>query len=820
MNNPQKFLFQKNSRFPENFFRFLKNFSKMQDLDKFKRNRRQEGVTFYQKKEQLCTALGVGSDFSGVFPSKEKVLVARDFGDRGAKNFAVMTFAELWTTISTSKTHPSLYEVIPNRMTPVKAFFDYDLPKTSPLFKKLETSQEKLDFIFPLIKELQSDFGKICDASESTGFDLSPIVYESCTENKISFHLIFPFVFFQNVDQHLEFYKQITPTDLNGLKLPKPYLDRIYTTFRSFRLPLCKKLSASAAAVKRFLYTKEMDLSSFCEATPFISKETGFGRQYFYASLITFFSEKCKSEWLNVPIVADFDLQKKAVTLPETAVTENRPNRVPNSSLFSEALDLYCVEAKPNVKVNLETTLGSLLARLPNHGDQNKTQGYDVRNYLKMFCHHWGDQRGDMDQAKKEWLLWLSNKNNYQQNYESYNSEWNSLVSYCSKQGFSSFSLDLSLLSSFVQAVEKKFGKKRKSVVTEEIIDLPDDDLQSITSPDVNMAIEEDSVLSPPTPISSPHYVQEIKTVFSIPFHKPKFFESVPEQSDRIKIHIFDLKELESVWRKNQNGIPFRDAHNTDILVEYYNLFCAKIHSLNSIILFKTLNPQTRQIEYKFLKEYPGANQKITVMTRGEDNRARKKTITLGTWLAEAPLGDLLNYQTLTFDTRMNLYAAEEVGCFNLFRGFKMLRKARKMQIPDYSKCKKILYHLEHNICHSEDELEKKRLFDHLLKMLAIHLLSPGSNTCGILIQGRSGCGKGQFYRIIKRLFGQNYTKYFVTLNQVFFSNFLLIFFSRSLDNLILNYPNALSLLLMKFMELPIILVMEELLIIKLKLEQ
>ncbi len=735
----------------------------MEDLDKFQRNARQQGVTFYQKKEQLCNALGVAPDFSGVFPSKEKVLVARDFGDRGAKNFAVMTFDELWTFISTSKTHPSLYEVIPNRMTPVKAFFDYDLPKTSPLFKKLETTQEKLDFIYPLIKELQSDFEKICDASESKGFDLSPIVYESCTENKISFHLIFPFLFFQNVDQHLEFYRQITPTELNGLKTPKPYLDRIYTTFRSFRLPLCKKLSATSAAVKRFLYTKEMDLSSFCEATPFISKEKGFGRQYFFASLITFFSEKCKCEWLNVPILPDIELQKKSVTLPEPVpVAENRPNRVPNSSLFAEALELYCTEAKPNVNVNLDTTLGSLLARLPNHGDQNTTQGYDVRNYLKMFCHHWGDQRGDMDQAKKEWLLWLSNKTNYQQNYESYNSEWNSLVSYCSKQGFSSFTLDLSLLSSFVQAVEKKFGKKRKPV--EEVLELPDDDLQSISSP-----MEVDSVMSPPTPISSPEFaptVDQTKSIFDIPFSKPKLL--VIDCMGKKKFCTFNLKDLDALLIKNSRGIPYRNAENTDILVQYYNLFCARIHSINSI-LFKTVDPQTKQVEYKFVKEYPGVHQQISVISRGEDRRSRTKTISIQTWLAGAPLGDLLSYQTITFDTRMNTSMAQEVGCFNLFRGFKMLKKARKLKNPDYSKCQTMLSHIKNNICHSEDPDEKVKLNDHLLKMLSTHIQSPGKNTCGILIQGRSGCGKGKFYNILGKVFGENYTKYFVTLSQVFF---------------------------------------------------
>lgn len=774
----------------------------MEHLDKNKKNAREQGVTFYQKKSQLVEALGHGPDFSGIFPSETHVLVARDFGDKGAKNFAVMTFDDLWTMISTSKTHPSLYEVIPNKMTPVKAFFDYDLPSSDPFFKKLSTTQEKLDFIYPLVKELQKDFERICDASESTGFDLSPIIYESCTDNKISFHLIFPFIYFETIEKHLEFYRQITPTDLNGLKSAKPFLDRIYTTFRSFRLPLCKKQKASVAAVKRFLYTKEMDLSSFCEATPFISKDKGFNRQYFLASLITFFPSTSKAQLLDFSIIPEIQLQKKTVLLPESVNNEPRPNRVPAPSLFAEALDLYCIQAKPNIHVNLDTTLGSLLARLPNHGDQKETQGYDVRNYLKMFCHHWGDQRGDMDQAKKEWLLWLSNKNNYQQNLESYNSEWNSLVSHCLKHGFSSFTLDLSLLSSFVQAVEKKFGKKKKTIeVSEE---------ESITSPE-QVFMEEDSIMSPPTPVSSPHLPIN-KSIFDIPFHVPKLLQIEK------KFCIFDLKDLDALLIKNSRGIPYRNAQNTETLVNYYNLFCAKVHSLNSII-FKTLNPQTKQVEYKFVKDYPGVHQQISVISQGEDRRSRTKTISISTWLAGAPLGELLSYQTITFDTRMSQSICEEVGCFNLFRGFKMLKKARKLNNPDYLKCQNILDHLEKNICHSDDPIEQKKLFEHLLKMLATHLLFPGSNTCGILIQGRSGCGKGKFYNICKRIFGQNHTKYFVTLSQVFFWGFFLIFF-RQLDNLILNYLIVLLLLLMKFMELQIKLVMEEFLIIKLKLVQ
>lgn len=184
---------------------------------------------FFYTKDALIKGTDCGPNFEGVIADESLMVVSKDVDPtKGSKCFAIVKREDLFNELYGKD--KSYYEVVYTDGIPVKAYFDYDKKVENPS-EILTTDEEKWAHIQPVADEIAQFFETMCGM-----IDTDYIVYESCTTSKISFHIIFPDCVFKNISQHKLFYEN----------MPKnPHIDGlVYTKFRSFRLPFCKKLSA------------------------------------------------------------------------------------------------------------------------------------------------------------------------------------------------------------------------------------------------------------------------------------------------------------------------------------------------------------------------------------------------------------------------------------------------------------------------------------------------------------------------------------------------------------------------------------------------
>lgn len=675
---------------------------------------------FFYTKDALIKGTDCGPNFEGVVADESFMVVSKDVDPtKGSKCFAIVKREDLFKELYGKD--KSYYEVVYTDGIPVKAFFDYD-KKVENQSEFLETNEEKWAHIQPVADEIAQYFENMCDM-----IDTDYIVYESCTTSKISFHIIFPDCVFKNISQHKLFYEN----------MPKnPYIDgSVYTKFRSFRLPFCKKLSAkSRDAIKKILPDHHPMLA-------FKIKEI------FDRSLITHIPPK-------IEFVSLYRLKRKIPDPPEVVDSEDEPvNIFSKDNRFVQVLKCYNLNALPNIH-SIDSRLGELLERLPNRGTKNQTQGFEVRDWLKMFCHHWGVENERMDDALNEWLTWLSNKDNFQENRSTYISEWHSFCRHCQEKKIGSYALPLDYLLAFVHEVEKKFdakskasGKKKK--ITDSLEERDEHEEIFNNEDSVNFIEHEEEVVQ---------QEEEERP------NRPNFLGYPFEEQ---KLHRpFSLKDLDFHLTKSPRGVIEDSIENIKIVVDYYNLFCAKIRTIGSI-LFKTINSRTKLVDYKFVKQYPHFDEHIKIHTRDAKGHLRNLSISVGGWIAKKAIGGLKAYDNITFDTKLSDSECEITSCFNLFRGFPILKELEegKYQTSD-DKCATILEHIRENICHSRKPEEKKALYEHFMKKLATHLRTPGENKTGILLYGQSGSGKGLTTELLKNVFGASNCQYFVTFDQ------------------------------------------------------
>ena len=686
---------------------------------------------FFSSKAKLIEKTECGPNFELVQSDDRYIVISKDVDpNSGSKKFTIGQKDSLFFQIYGLK--KSLYEVVYNEDIPVKAFFDYDRKIEKGKFPIDDFHKDKdaqLTYAMGIVQKIREDFERICPGADSE----EVIIFESCTETKISFHIIFPNCIFQNILQHRKFVENMTPIEyLDGL---------IYTKFRSFRLPYCKKLSAeSNYAIKKILYPEWESHSHL--------------QEIFYDSLIT--NVPNKAEFLSVITKRTAPDQRNkvypTVDSQETEDIEEEPIIFSKENRFAQVLKCYNLNALPNIH-SVDSRLGELLERLPNRGSKSQTQGYEVRDWLKMFCHHWGYQNERMEDAKKEWLTWLSNKDNYSQNEHGYISEWESFCRHCATKKEKSYDLPLEYLLAFVHEVEKKFDAKtkasrKKKKITDSLEE--QDEYEEIFNEDsVNFIEHEDEIVEQ----------QEEERP-----NRPNFLGYPFEEQ---KLHRpFSLKDLDFHLVKSPRGVIEDSIENIKIVVDYYNLFCAKIRTIGSI-LFKTINPRSKLVDYKFVKQYPHFDEHIKIHTRDAKGHLRNLSISVGGWISKKAIGGLKAYDNITFDTKLSDSACEITSCFNLFRGFPILKELEegKYQTSD-DKCATILEHIRENICYSRKPEEKKALYDHFRKKLATHLRTPGENKTGILLYGQSGSGKGLTTELVKNLFGASNCQYFVTFDQ------------------------------------------------------
>ena len=528
--------------------------------------------------------------------------------------------------------------------------------------------------------------------------------------------------------------------------MQKLFLDGlIYTKFRSFRIPFCKKLSASSdLAIKKLLYPDIHDQFQYAFEI----------KQYFSRSLIT--NIPSKAELLDLILKRPPPENRNPiyqVSEPvESESSDEEPIIFSKENRFAQVLKCYNLNALPNIH-SVDSRLGELLERLPNRGSKSQTQGYEVRDWLKMFCHHWGYQNERMEDAKKEWLTWLSNKDNYSQNEHGYVAEWESFCRHCTSKKGKSYDLPLDYLLAFVHEVEKKFDAKSKASGKKKKI------TDSLEEQDEREEIfnNEDSV----------NFIEHEEEVVQQEEERPNRPNFLGYPFEEQKLHRpFSLKDLDFHLTKSPRGVIEDSVENIKIVVDYYNLFCAKIRTIGSI-LFKTINSRTKLVDYKFVKQYPHFDEHIKIHTRDAKGHLRNLSISVGGWIAKKAIGGLKAYDNITFDTKLSDTECEITSCFNLFRGFPILKELEegKYQTSD-DKCATILEHIRENICHSRKPEEKKALYEHFMKKLATHLRTPGENKTGILLYGQSGSGKGLTTELLKNVFGASNCQYFVTFDQ------------------------------------------------------
>lgn len=657
------------------------------------------------------------------------------------------------------------YEVVIAQSKPI---FDLDLKRDDnpELFDKL-IGDPDANFLSPILSALSECFDK-CYLEDLENPFKSIIVYKMCTTSKLSYHVVFDLVYWEDFKteglRFLQALKKSAKLDHNLYACIDP---TIYSATRSIRLWGHTKVGGTS--VKTLA-------PELCQ--PIVHEVL---LQKLENHLITDVS-LCQ----KVASLKNFDAirpnlkhktpKKKAKIEREPPLPELRES----VSVFKKCELGYNAEATKNTKkygaenrllTEDELSLVETLDKIPNGG---RGQLHDIQMATLYCCYNWGVFHDDLPTARLIWFGWLKNKNEPQwPDYEKY---WKHFHQRPEKTNFEHFTVEYlnSLAETLIRQQIKHNHEKKKKKKEEAPRPEPEDLIIESSVPSPSLVDEIDmsdfNIFSEstcdPLDLNEPDRYMPADENFaqigfgnsdSIPSQAVGAFDILQNEVPRDQVVLFESpypasleeakKRFESPYGKYNLNLktmlenPAFDEENrkrevggidrlilcdenTEEIMNYLSQFIASINQNGKYLLkYVTSNGQ---VKYTFLKEIPNSTQKIFFTycrtthetPRGGNGRSvprirwEVKENTLRTFYSSADPRFKLSYSSAEFNPGRRFMSDD---FYNYFHGFKRLGYTPYTDF-DYSneggllKITEIFKFIKTRICHSPAKVKLKKL--------------------------------------------------------------------------------------------------------------